>query len=199
MGVFNADQSRTALQVCFLLWIEHLSWWEALRCNKSLGWINWWYLQWWHQYIEQLRLEPVQISMSVRCENRCTVLPCTRTARGRNTSAADETNQFMDPFPRSMYGSSQSFNVNTIDFEQLVLVQFWLWVTTFFQRGTRPLFLLCLIWMGHVLCCAVFLNPSTNALHKHRQSTDICNFGNVLEGRCKNAGYAHVYVGRNDN
>ena len=109
----------------------------------------------------------------LRWENRSTVLPCTRTARGINTSAADEPNQFMDPSPRSMYGSSQSFNVNTIDFEQLVLVQFWLWVTTFFQRGTRPLFLLCLIWMGHVLCCEVFLNANTNALHKHRQSRDM--------------------------
>ena len=137
-------------------------------------------LQVWHQYIEQpgnqFRYR------CLRCENRCTatLFPRTRTDRGgMNKYLSNRLDQSIYGSPRrSMYGSSQSFNVNSIDFEQLVLVQFWLWVTTFFQRGTSLCF--CFFYAQHCTdmngaCAVPVLKYSVCTPDK----VQLCNFENV--------------------
>ena len=103
----------------FCLWIEHLDWWEALRCNKSLGWINWWWLQWWHQYIEQLRLEPVQISMSAEVRKSMHCSPVYAHSQGDKYLSCRRA--------QSIYGSLPKINVWI--FPILQCQQHWFWAT----------------------------------------------------------------------
>lgn len=121
MGVYNTDQRRTALQVCFLSldWTPRLvrgpemqqePWMNQLVVTCSGG-INISSSSGWNQFRYRCLL---------RCKNRCTVLTCTRAARGINTSAADEPNQFMDPsLPK----------INVWIFPILQCQHHWFWAT----------------------------------------------------------------------